>query len=444
MDSETKKATIKSVDEVLRMDLHIPDYQRPYKWTRKNVSDLFGDIDTAISDSIRPDYTDFNYRVGSVILHKNDCKYDIVDGQQRLITLSLIKYALDSQYENALLKHEFGDKDSIEHIFDNNQFIKEWLSMHQKQIENYKGAFKNLLEIVVLEVTDISEAFQLFDSQNTRGKELYPHDLLKAYHLREMNDYPFEKMNLIKQWEGISPEKIRELFSLYLYPILNWSQKECSREFLSQDIDTYKGVDEKCVYTYAQRVRKAMPCFQINEPFCAGSEFFKMVEHYINLIEDLKTEIMSESNTQFKPIQKIINANTKLVKDNGGKDNKIQFNSTGFRYAINLFYCALLFYYDRFHLLDEMAVKKLFAWAMMIRVDMENLGMDTINNYAIGNKDKNYTNRIPMFFNIATARSNSEIANKKIQIMRNPDKAESDDKWGSLYKSLKALMGVQQ
>ena len=34
-----------------------------------------------------------------------------------------------------------------------------------------------------------------------------------------------------------------------------------------------------------------MPCFQINEPFCAGSEFFKMVEHYINLIADLKNEI---------------------------------------------------------------------------------------------------------------------------------------------------------
>ena len=85
----------------------------------------------------------------------------------------------------------------------------------------------------------ISEAFQLFDSQNTRGKELDPHDLLKAYHLREMNDYPFEKLSLIRQWEDIPPYLIRELFSLYLFPILNWSQKEISRAFLSQDIDTY-------------------------------------------------------------------------------------------------------------------------------------------------------------------------------------------------------------
>ena len=426
---------IMPINKLLDMPLNIPNYQRPYKWTRKNVSDLFGDIDTAINDSRRPDYTNFKYRIGSVILHKNNGQYDIVDGQQRLITLSLIMHALDSKYTNKLLEHIVGDNVSIGNIFDNNCFIREWLSMHQNQIDDYKNAFNNILEVVALEVDKISEAFQLFDSQNARGKELDPHDLLKAYHLREMNDYPFEKMSLIRQWEDIPPYLIRELFSLYLFPILNWAQKENSRAFLSQDIDIYKGVDAKCTYTYAQRVRKAMPCFQINEPFCAGSEFFKMVEHYIDLVSDLKNEI--KTNTVFGQIKTIIYANTKPGKD----DNTPQFNSTGFRYAVNLFYCALLFYYDRFHMLDEMAVKKLFVWAMMIRVDMENLGMDTINNYAIGNKDKNYTNLIPMFFNIATARSNREIANMKIQIIRNPDKAESEV-WDKLYQSLKTLMGA--
>ena len=428
-----------SINKLLEMPLHIPNYQRPYKWTRKNVSELLDDIDTAIEESKK--YNDkFKYRIGTVILHstaddKGNHVFDIVDGQQRIITLSLIKHALDSQYTNTLLKHAFSDSVSIGNIFDNNHFIKEWLAMQsQQQIENYKNAFGSILEAVVLDVHNISEAFQLFDSQNTRGKELDPHDLLKAYHLREMNDYPFEKLNLIRQWEDIPPYLIRELFSLYLFPILNWSQKEISRAFVSQDIDIYKGVDAKCAYTYAQRVRKAMPCFQINEPFCAGSEFFKMVEHYINLIANLKNEI--SNNTNFTQIKTILDANIKYKKD-----DTIQFNSTGFRYAVNLFYCALLFYYDRFHMLDEMAVKKLFAWAMMIRVDMDNLGMDTINNYAIGNKDKNYTNLIPMFFNIATARSNREIANIKIQIIRNSDKAQSET-WDKLYQSLKVLMGV--
>ena len=92
---------------------------------------------------------------------------------------------------------------------------------------------------------------------------------------------------------------------------------------------------------------------------------------------------------------------------------------------------------------DEMAVNKLFVWAMMIRVDMENLGLDTINNYAIGSDDKDYTNSIPMFFKIATARNSQEITNLRIQVIRPNDTAKSA-KWQNLYEKLKGLMGEKQ
>lgn len=179
-----------------------------------------------------------------------------------------------------------------------------------------------------------------------------------------------------------------------------------------------------------------MPCFQIDQPFSAGGDFFRMVEHYINLLADLKNEIAT--NKAFSNINRIIENN--IIKR---KDNIEQYSSTGFRYAINLFYCALLFYFDRFHMYDEMAVNKLFVWSMMIRVDMENLGLDTINNYAIGNDDKDYTNSIPMFFKIATARNSQEITDLRIQVLRPNDKAKSE-KWQDLYKKLKAIMGEKQ
>ena len=63
-----------------------------------------------------------------------------------------------------------------------------------------------------------SEAFQFFDSQNARGKDLEPHDLLKAFHLREMNDSESsEKIAVVSQWEDIKSEDLAELFALYLY-----------------------------------------------------------------------------------------------------------------------------------------------------------------------------------------------------------------------------------
>ena len=433
---------IVSINQLLDMQLSIPEYQRPYKWTRKNVADLLNDIGTAVEDNRRPGFDGFRYRVGTVIIHNkkdeagNITERSIVDGQQRLITLSLIKRVLDPSFTNSLLGHKYLDKTSINNISDNYRFILEWKSVNGDKLEDYRGAFENILEAVLIEVDDISEAFQLFDSQNTRGRELDPHDLLKAYHLREMNEYAFEKFNLVNRWEDIRPYLIRELFSLYLYPILNWSRKEKSKAFTAQDMDTYKGVSSDCTYTYAERVKKAMPCFQIDQPFSAGGDFFRMVEHYINLLADLKNEIAT--NKAFSNINRIIENN--IIKR---KDNIEQYSSTGFRYAINLFYCALLFYFDRFHMYDEMAVNKLFVWSMMIRVDMENLGLDTINNYAIGNDDKDYTNSIPMFFKIATARNSQEITDLRIQVLRPNDKAKSE-KWQDLYKKLKAIMGEKQ
>jgi len=63
MCSQKDKAVIRSVDELLKKNLVIPSYQRPYKWTRKNITELILDIQKSIEDGIK-------YRVGTVILHR--------------------------------------------------------------------------------------------------------------------------------------------------------------------------------------------------------------------------------------------------------------------------------------------------------------------------------------------------------------------------------------
>ena len=85
---------IKSINELLKMYLNIPDYQRPYKWTIQNIEDLLSDITNSITDAEM--YRTFKYRIGTIILHKNDDgKYDVVDGQQKIISLTLLKYCID-------------------------------------------------------------------------------------------------------------------------------------------------------------------------------------------------------------------------------------------------------------------------------------------------------------------------------------------------------------
>ena len=166
-----------------------------------------------------------------------------------------------------------------------------------------------------------------------------------------------------------------------------------------------------------------MPYFQMTAPFISGNDFFEMVDHYINLLENVKTEI--QRNEAFKKLKDILEQKN---------------NSVGFGHAINLFYSALLMYYDKFHNFDIMAVKKIFTWSFMIRVDMQNLGFDSINKYAIGEDNDMFSNIVPLFSRIALARIHTDISNIQIKVVRDADNAKHE-KWNQLYSDLKELNG---
>ena len=433
-------AEVVFVNELLSNNkLVIPSYQRPYKWTTKNIEDLLTDMSVALLEEQK--FTnEFYYRIGTVIIHSDEKKgLSIVDGQQRILSLTLIKKYLDNSFSNPILEMEFENKESQKNIKRNYLFIAQWFSLKDKNFkETLNKALGRLFQFVVIIVTKQSEAFQLFDSQNTRGKSLDPHDLLKAYHLREMKDDKYSMIHAVEKWEAKDSKEIKNLFDLYLYPILNWSNKEKTIEFTADEIDVYKGVKETSSYSYAKRVVSSNSHFQLPDFFVAGNEFFEYVNYYILLVVDVVKEICI--NPCFSEIKEILNINEppKNFKD----ILELSKINPPISYSRTLFFSSLLCYYDKFHNFDEMAVKKIFIWALMIRTDMEKLGYDTINNYSIGYDPRNvYTNHYPMFFLIKKARKHTEIANLNIYTEREYKKANSSN-WDYLYKKLNKMNGI--
>ena len=438
------EARILSVEELLKLDLVIPSYQRPYKWTEKNIRELILDIQKGIEDAKK--YPNFKYRVGTVILYQeNDTKpYEIVDGQQRILSLLLLKLCLNPNFPCSLLSATFSDKVTLGNLHSNSDRIREWCSSVDVGVkEAFDKALSEVLEVVVLTVNELSEAFQLFDSQNTRGRELYPHDLLKAYHLREIHD-KYDMQRAVLKWESKDPKAIRELFDNYLFPLWNWSKRRKSSRFTAAEIDLYKGIEESSGYTYARRANKAMPYFLLSEPLISGGDFFEMVDHYMQMLHSIKQELID--NPDFARIKDLlIDDKSKVgqIKTPADLDKACKSSSTGMNHARNLFFCALLCYYDRFHNFDLMAVKKLFTWAMMLRVDMNHLGFDSVNRYAIGLGDNDkYTNSEPVISLISSARRHTEISGMPLMVKRDNDKAETE-KWQGLYEDLLLLNGYK-
>lgn len=440
------EARILSVEELLKLDLVIPSYQRPYKWTEKNIRELILDIQKGIEDANK--YPNFKYRVGTVILHANTeegkLTYDIVDGQQRILSFLLLKLCLNPDFTCSLLSATFSDKVTLGNLHSNSDRIREWCSSVDDGVkEAFDKALSEVLEVVVLTVNELSEAFQLFDSQNTRGRELYPHDLLKAYHLREIHD-KYDMQRAVLKWESKDPKAIRELFDNYLFPLWNWSKRRKSSRFTAAEIDLYKGIEESSGYTYARRANKAMPYFLLSEPLISGGDFFEMVDHYMQMLHSIKQELID--NPDFARIKDLlIDDKSKVgqIKTPADLDKACKSSSTGMNHARNLFFCALLCYYDRFHNFDLMAVKKLFTWAMMLRVDMNHLGFDSVNRYAIGLGDNDkYTNSEPVISLISSARRHTEISGMPLMVKRDNDKAETE-KWQGLYEDLLLLNGYK-
>ena len=420
-----------SIDKLLKANLIIPNYQRPYKWTDKNIIELLLDIQKSIEESRK--YTNFKYRIGTVILFRNEGGYEVVDGQQRILSFLLLYLYLQPGFTCTLSEVKYSNKITQKNIHANYKTISEWFSSVDDDGKKlFMKALNNILEVVVITVNKISEAFQLFDSQNTRGRALYPHDLLKAYHLREIHD-KYEMQHAVIKWESKKPQAIRELFDHYLFPLWNWAKCRKCGNFTIADIDIYKGIEEDTGYTYARRANKAMPYFLLTEPFISGSDFFEMVDHYMQMLHNIKEEIITNPN--FDKIKQMLTDG----KDAGTVetfDKSCKSSSTGLNYARNLFLCALLCYYDRFHNFDVMAVTKLFTWAMMIRVDMNHLGFDTINRYAIGRNG--YSNDKPVIAMIAYARRHTEIAGMRLTLSVDN---RANDEWKELYRNLCILNG---
>ncbi|MFM7232660.1 MAG: DUF262 domain-containing protein, partial [bacterium] len=86
------EATPQTVQTLFKSFYIIPDFQRPYVWTKKQVRELLDDIRSEHQDN-GADGT--HYFLGSVVVYSEEPEtYSIVDGQQRLTTLFILFCAL--------------------------------------------------------------------------------------------------------------------------------------------------------------------------------------------------------------------------------------------------------------------------------------------------------------------------------------------------------------
>ncbi len=381
---------IMNVKDFLGMEqVEIPRYQRPYKWTEKNVHQLIDDVQANLDKSA--------YRLGTIVFYRKDNQspYQIVDGQQRAVTITLLALAINSEQMESVWQNRpssfclsgqtFSQTLSRENICANYHVIKERISEFDLKTIEF---LLNKCEFVKVVLSDISEAFQFFDSQNARGKDLEPHDLLKAFHLREMHaDAQDVITKVVSDWERISTEDLSELFEDWLFHVRNWSQLCSARWFTKEDVAVFKGVnlEDGKTYPYERLFRTVhyfVDCieglrlengdvmdfpFQLDQTVINGRRFFEMVAYYRHRRKELGELLSKESHDIWEIVESY---------EGRGRD--------GDRYVRNMFDCACLYYWDKFGKTREFAIviKQIFLWAYAIRQMKGRVSRATVDNYA--------------------------------------------------------------
>lgn len=254
----------------------IPDFQRSFVWTAEHVDTLFTDFEEDTNN-----YTDNldtlpGYLLGNIVLISNEnnpTRFDVIDGQQRLTTLTLIFCALNKLFMDIAeetrqnlganadmwIGHTFSFKEYFR-ILDNNLQFVDYKILHTQDLdfkETYKSIIKqgalvsdedntsaNNLEAVyesilqhlksiydnepqkllyflqylttkvkLIETTapSIERAFQLFEILNYRGQSLEPLDLLKNYLLKNLTAAPGITQNQIKDFSDSWSQFLKNL-----------------------------------------------------------------------------------------------------------------------------------------------------------------------------------------------------------------------------------------
>lgn len=435
--------------------LEIPIYQRPYKWTVKHINQLFSDL------AIHKDKS--SYRLGTIVFHqKMGAKY-IVDGQQRTISLLLAARALIKLRRDELERTDLRDLlDKLENKMVNPSFTS---AISQKNIhKNYLEISRivgrsdfteelidfmlNKCEVVVFMLNDISEAFQFFDSQNARGRDLEPHDLLKAYHLREFGeDDTLLKGGTVARWESSDTEELAALFAQYLFRIRNWSRGRSARYFGKDEIGLFKGVNIDTVarYPYVEQLRithhfidhynqqyerridgweRAFP-FHLDQIIINGRRFFEMTTHY----QEKATKVIRISKRpKWRNRLKFDGFAEEIIKT---IDTYSGRHRTGDRYIRTIFDCLFIYYLDKFGQVElSRAIEKIFIWAYSLRLRMEVVQLASMDNYVL------QANNLFCLIRDATLPSDFINVNLPVLSVTNSSKTEEIE---AIFKKMKYL-----
>ncbi len=264
----------------------IPDYQRPYSWTTEQAQDLLEDLRGYIKANPGEVSDKPSYFLGSIVLIKSTSpEADVVDGQQRLTTLTLLLAAIranvdaglrgeitkylyekgntftgtkdrfrltlrkrDAEFFQRYVQREAGfeqllllaaiESDSQKNLRDNAAYFQKELQKISESARIELGQF--ILQrcyLVTVSTPDQASAYRIFSVLNSRGLDLAATDILKAKIIGGIPEQ--QRVAYTEKWENAEEDLGREDFNALFGHVRTVYSKTKAKESLLKEFDQY-------------------------------------------------------------------------------------------------------------------------------------------------------------------------------------------------------------
>lgn len=266
---------------------NIPSYQRPYSWTTQEAGILFDDLYDFYTNEDKEE----NYFLGSIVLIKQDDfpKSDVIDGQQRLTTLTILLSVIahnlsDSEDRNEFknyinekgirsqgikpkprlkirdrdndffksyiqelkineliaLKPEAQNTEAKANIVKNTQTLQKKIKetfANENDIFKFGSFLVQRCYLVVVSTPSQQSAFRIFSVMNSRGMNLLATDIIKSDVIGKINEN--DRDDYTDKWEEIETELGREDFNDLFGHIRMIKMKSKAKKSLQEEFYKY-------------------------------------------------------------------------------------------------------------------------------------------------------------------------------------------------------------
>ena len=252
MDVKEVNSHVYPMKDVFSSKYVVDFYQRAYVWSKKHMEDLVIDLSSDFLRQWKKDYTPKDvenldpYFMGEIIVAAQEGRYAIIDGQQRITSLTLLLIYIKHNYSNLpnfpeinnmIYSDYFGEKkfnleikdrlECMKALFDNGSYtlkdsdtdsVKNIVERYNDlgEIWNNKINNENIIPFTYWLANKVcfskvwtnndDFAYMIFETMNDRGMSLTQVEMLRSYLLASINEPAYARDKAMKQFDDLITE----------------------------------------------------------------------------------------------------------------------------------------------------------------------------------------------------------------------------------------------